>query len=417
MFNILIYAMGTGGDIDPMLGIGREFKNRGHKVTFLSNDYFKQTVVDTGLDFVGVGTLEQYHKGHSVSACKIDNNTDSFKFYHAPPFEASFNYIKNVAGQAGTIVLALEEKNGAAVAALQCKIPLIRIILSADALFSAISPPAPQCWTITKKIPRFIIRILLRLSRKHNFMSFYESPTAAEYIATRERLGCPLIFQKKSAAMLQLGLFPEWYGMRPKDWPTDLKLVGFHLANRPNMSLRHEMDLLFDRLGSPIVFTSGTGVKDVTEMFREGRKICELLQMPGLFVGGDIGKELLDASDLCAYMNYIDFEYALPKAQAIVHHGGIGTTAQAIKAGIPQLIRPIKYDQPDNANRISKLGLGAYVLPEFFTAETVAPILASLLAQAQSNTALKKYCADVRGSNAIAEACSLIEQTLGGALN
>jgi UDP:flavonoid glycosyltransferase YjiC (YdhE family) len=130
-------------------------------------------------------------------------------------------------------------------------------------------------------------------------------------------------------------------------------------------------------------------------------------------VGGETGKDELAGSPLCAHISYIDFEYALPKARAIIHHGGIGTTAQAIKAGIPQLIRPIKYDQPDNANRIAKLGLGAYVLPEFFTAETVAPLLSSLIDRASNNQALKNYSADVRASNAIAEACSLIEQRIG----
>jgi len=412
-----MYAMGTGGDIDPMIKVGEEFKSRGHKVTFLSNDYFKQRTIETGLDFVPVGTLEQYHKGNSVDAWQIGNDTDNFEFYHAPAFEPAFNYIMSLENIPGTVVISLTEQNGAAVAAMQRKIPLIKFILSANSIFSAVSPPAPQCWTITKKLPTFVIRFLLRSFRKHNFMRIYDSPAAAEYLATRERLGCPVVFKKKSSAMLQLCFFPEWYGMRPKDWPTDIKLLGFHLANRPNINLRKEMDLLFERIGSPIVFTSGTGVKDVAEVFREGRKTCELLKVPGLFVGGDIGKDLLAGSELCTHISYIDFEYALPKAKVIIHHGGIGTMAQAIKAGIPQLIRPIKYDQPDNANRIAKLGIGAYVLPEFFTAETVAPILSKLIAEAPQNEALKKYSADVNGSNAIVEACNLIEQALNDDLN
>jgi rhamnosyltransferase subunit B len=102
-------------------------------------------------------------------------------------------------------------------------------------------------------------------------------------------------------------------------------------------------------------------------------------------VGGVTGKEVLEGSPLCAHIDYIDFAYALPKSLAIVHHGGIGTTAQAIKAGIPQLIRPVKYDQPDNANRLYKLGLGSFVLPQYFKAETVAPLLGALLPHAKNN--------------------------------
>lgn len=410
MLNILMYALGSGGDIDPMVVLGKELKRRGHKVTLLSNEHFKHSTLESGLDFFSVGTEQEYQKGNTVDAWQADNYADNFQYYYTPAFEPSFNYVMGLQKQEKTVLVTLDEKSGAAVAALRSGIPVVRIILSPNILFSAFSPPAPQCWTISKKIPGFIVRMLLRLNRKHSFKRFFESPYTAEYIATRERLGCPLVFAKESSAKLQLAFFPEWYGMRPKDWPADVKCLGFHLANRPNNTLRAEVDEILSRLESPIVFTSGTPVKDVTEIFREGRKICEQLQIPGLFVGGDIGKEALAGSDLCAHMSYVDFEYLLPKVRAIVHHGGVGTTAQAIQAGIPQFIRPIKYDQPDNANRISKLGLGAYVMLEHFKAELVAPMISDLLGKAKNSQALRDYSADVKSSNAIVHAGDLIEQ-------
>jgi UDP:flavonoid glycosyltransferase YjiC (YdhE family) len=235
-------------------------------------------------------------------------------------------------------------------------------------------------------------------------------PHTAEYRATRERLQCPLTFETESKALLQIGFFPEWFGMRAKDWPKNIKLVGFPLQNRVSINSRDAFDALIEKQGAPLIFTSGTGVKDVQDLFQEGRKICEQLQVPGLFVGGSMGAELLKGSALCAHMDYIDFEYALPKALAIIHHGGMGTTAQAIKACIPQLIRPLKYDQPDNANRIYKLGLGTYVMPEQFKVEQVAPIVKSMLLKAKDSKALRYYAGDVNNSSAIIDACDLIEQ-------
>ena len=413
MTNFWIYALGTNGDIDPMVGLGVELKGRGHKIVYLTNDYFKQTIVDAGLNFHSVGTAEQYHKGNSAKAWQGSDDSDNFEFYHAPAFEPSFNYIKSIPRETAPVLLALGEQNGAVAAALQCGIPFIRIILTPNIIFSAISPPAPRCWNIPKGFSPFLSKTLLRLFRKTNFMRFYKSLAAEEYMATRKRLKCPLKFRRKSTAIMQLGLFPEWFGMRPKDWPADLKLIGFPLQNRVNMDFRAEIDSVIARLGAPIIFTAGTGVPDVTELFREGRAICEMLRVPGLFVGGAIGKEVLDGSSLCAHMDYIDFAYALPIALAIVHHGGIGTTAQAIKAGVPQLIRPIKYDQPDNANRVYKLGLGTFVLPQYFKAETVAPLLAALLHNTKNNKNLQRYSAELKTSNTINEACNLIEQTLG----
>jgi rhamnosyltransferase subunit B len=415
MLKIIIYAMGTGGDVDPMVGVGIELQRRGFAISFLSNDYFKTRIEAEGFEFVSVGTLEQYHKGNSTEAWEARNHTDNVQYYHAPAFEPAFQYVKQFSDK-NTLVLALGEENGAGAAAAKFGIPFVKFIMSPNIIFSAYSPPAPMSWAIPKKLPRFIVRFLLRRNRKTRFKVFYKSPHIGEYRATRERLQCPLRFQTESKALLQIGFFPEWFGMRAKDWPENIKLVGFPLQNRASANTRSEMDAFIEECGAPIIFTSGTGVKDVAELFQEGRKICEQLQVPGLFVGGNSGVEFLQGSNLCAHMDYIDFEYALPKALAIIHHGGIGTTAQAIKAGIPQLIRPIKYDQPDNAERIYKLGLGTYVMPERFKVEQVAPMIGNMIQKGKNSRALKHYAADVNNSSAIIYACDLIEQvckTLG----
>jgi len=409
MFKIIIYALGTGGDIDPMVGVGIELQRRGYEIAFLSNDYFKPRILPAGFEFVSVGTIEQYHKGNTPEAWERTNRTDNFEHYHAPAFEPAFEYVKNLAGQ-NIVVLSLGEENGARVAAEKFNIPVIEFILSPNIIFSAFSPPAPTSWVIPSYIPPFVMRFLLRRNRKVKFNRFCRSPHSAQYRAARERAQCPLKFRSKSTPLLQIGFFPEWFGMRAKDWPKNLKLVGFPLLNHASSTSRSELDTFIEQHGAPIIFTSGTGVKDVEDLFKEGRKICEKLQVPGLFVGGNSGVEFLQGSNLCTHMGYVDFEYALPKALAIIHHGGIGTTAQAIKAGIPQLIRPLKYDQPDNADRIYKLGLGTYVMPEKFKAEQVAPMIGNMLQKAKTSKALAYYAADVCKSAAIVDACDLINQ-------
>lgn len=409
MLKIIIYVLGTGGDIDPMVGVGIELQRRGFSVTFLSNDYFKPRILAAGLEFVSVGTIEQYHKGNTPEAWERTNRADNFEHYHAPAFEPAFEYVKSMVNQK-VLVLALGEESGARVAARKFNLPFIDFVLSPNIIFSAIRPPAPTSWVIPSSIPGFIMRFLLRRNRKAKFKRFCNAPHTAAYRAVRERLGCPLPFRSKATALLHIAFFPEWYGMPAKDWPKNIKMVGFPLLNHANSSSRSEFDALIEKQGAPIIFTSGTGVKDVEDLFKEGRKICEQLQVPGLFVGGNIGVEFLQGSSFCTHMDYIDFEYALPKALVIVHHGGIGTTAQAIKAGIPQLIRPLKYDQPDNADRIYKLGLGTYVVPEKFKAEQVAPIIGNMLQKGKTSKALAHYAADVRNSGAIVDACDLIER-------
>ena len=401
--------MGTGGDLDPMVALATELVQRGHKVSFLSNDYFAPIILAAGCEFVSVGSVEQYHKGNSVTAWERDNQTDNFQYYHAPAFEPAFRFVQSCAADKNCVLLVLGEQNGASVAAEKCNIPFVTFMLSPNVIFSAINPPAPFRWIVPKYLPLFIVRLLLHRYRKVRAKRFFKEPHLAEYLAVRKRLDCLPKFKKQSSAALQIGFFPEWFGMPAKDWPKNIYVVGFPLQNRPSMQSRFEYDQLIEKSGAPIIFTTGTGVKDVRALFTEGRKICEALQLPGVFVGGNDGAELLQGSDWCKHFSYLDFEYAFLKAQVVIHHGGIGTTAQAIKAGIPQIIRPLKYDQPDNADRIYRLGLGTYVIPEKFTAESVIPILRNMLQKAKESKVLKKFSADVQNSSAIVSACDLIE--------
>lgn len=415
--HFIIYAMGTNGDIDPMAALGMALTQRGYRVSFLTNDYFKPVIAASGCEFVSVGTVEEYQKGNSVAAWERDNRADNFQYYHAPAFEPAFSFMQALAQQSkkkqlDVLLITLDEQNGAAAAADKFNIPFIRCMLSPNIIFSAENPPAPMSWVFPKNIPKFILRFLLRRYQKVRFKNFLKTPHVADYLATRKKLDCWPEFKIESKALLQIAFFPEWFGMPANDWPKNIQMVGFPLQNRSSVESQLEFDRLVEAMGSPIIFTTGTGVKDAESLFTEGRKICEDLKQPGIFVGGNDAAKFLEGSAFCAHLNYLDFGYALAKSKAIVHHGGIGTTAQAIKAGIPQIIRPLKYDQPDNADRIYRLGLGTYVLPEKFTAGAVMPIICNMLQKAKQSKALKKFSADVQNSSAIVSACDLIEEAL-----
>src|SRR5213075_3040591 len=78
------------------------------------------------------------------------------------------------------------------------------------------------------------------------------------------------------------------------------------------------------------------------------------------------------------HCNYAPFKKLFPRCRAVVHHGGVGTTAQALAAGIPQLMLPMAWDQPDNAMRVRRMGAGEWLLPNS-TAARIAGALAELM--------------------------------------
>lgn len=406
--HFIIYALGTLGDIGPMCGLAAELTRRGHSVSFLSNAYFQQTIASVNCDFVPVGTIAEYHKGNTDKAWQVDNFEDNFEHYHVPAFEPSFRYVQTNA-RADSVAIILGNNSGVEAACELGDIPYIKVMLSPNVVFSAISPAAPLRWAIPASAPRWLVRVLLNRYRKIKFRRFCKARFTEHYRQQRERLGCPIRYRKEDEAQLQIGLFPEWYASPPQDWPSKLKLCNFPMTNLIRKDCRQLFDQICERLGAPVIFTAGSGRSSAKQLFVEGRKVCEQLNVPGVFVGGGDSVALLDGANYCAHIDYIDFQYAFSKASVVVHHGGIGTVAQAIRAGCPQLICPVKYDQPDNADRIYRLGLGSYILPEQFIAENIAPMIQRMVAQSSQVLALKHYAAKIERVDAIGEACDLIE--------
>ena len=100
----------------------------------------------------------------------------------------------------------------------------------------------------------------------------------------------------------------------------------------------------------------------------------------------------------------------LPRAAAFVHHGGIETTAQALAAGVRQLVVPLAHDQPDNAVRVRRLGVGDFLLPKAYKASAVVKRLDSLRGSAEVAAACRQRAGEVAAGTGLEQACDLIEE-------
>jgi UDP:flavonoid glycosyltransferase YjiC (YdhE family) len=99
-----------------------------------------------------------------------------------------------------------------------------------------------------------------------------------------------------------------------------------------------------------------------------------------------------------------------PRAAIVVHHGGIGTCAQAFAAGVPQVIMPMGFDQPDNAARASRLGVAEVIPQARFTASNVAGALDRLLSSERVLSRCRQWRDAVAHVSGVSTACDLIEQ-------
>jgi rhamnosyltransferase subunit B len=167
---------------------------------------------------------------------------------------------------------------------------------------------------------------------------------------------------------------------RKPDWPGQVRACGFPLYDAGKLEPpEFDLDEYLAAGEAPIVFASGSARTRCAEFFAASAAACEMLGHRALFVTRFSDQLPRPLPALIRHVHYVPFSRLLPRAAVFVHHGGIGTVAQALKAGVPQLVAPGCYDQFDNAAHLRRLGVGETVLPERYTPINVAAVLLRLL--------------------------------------
>jgi UDP:flavonoid glycosyltransferase YjiC (YdhE family) len=157
---------------------------------------------------------------------------------------------------------------------------------------------------------------------------------------------------------LVIGLFPDWYAAPQPDWPPQLRLAGFGRFDGNTQSLPADVRKFCEAGSPPLAFTFGTGMTHAAGFFRAAVAVCKALGSRGLLITKYPDLIPTDLPDSIRHCRFAPFRQLLPICSAVVHHGGVGTTAAALEAACPQLILPLAWDQPDNAARVTRLGVG-----------------------------------------------------------
>jgi UDP:flavonoid glycosyltransferase YjiC (YdhE family) len=208
-------------------------------------------------------------------------------------------------------------------------------------------------------------------------------------------------------------MFPEWFGPPQSDWPPQIRLTGFPMfEDRQQTGLPAEV-LNFCRTGAPpIVFTFGTGMMHARDLFRHGIEACERLGARAIFLT-KYTHQLPEALPRFAlHHHFVPFQELFPHCAAVVHHGGIGTTARALAAGIPQLILPFAFDQMDNATRVKQLGTGAWLKSKHIDGARITEALTRLMSS-ETHTSCRLIAARFEKNDAIDRAADLVEGLFG----
>jgi len=209
---------------------------------------------------------------------------------------------------------------------------------------------------------------------------------------------------------LVIGLFPEWFAPAQPDWPHNTHLAGFVLHDGGDgFPLSDEVEEFLLDGPPPLVFTPGSAGATLKDFCRESVEACRMGGYRAMLVTNFPQQVPPNLPPGVRRFPYLPFSQILPRCSALVYPGGIGTMAQAIKAGIPHLVVPHAHDQPDNALRIERLGLGWGIYPERYKAPRVVRALRTLLESSQVRARCAEYSGKIDSSAAVKVSCDLIE--------
>jgi UDP:flavonoid glycosyltransferase YjiC (YdhE family) len=132
-----------------------------------------------------------------------------------------------------------------------------------------------------------------------------------------------------------------------------------------------------------------------------------------LLLLGEQSNRPADLPEGVAAFDYAPYGQLLPRARAVVHQGGIGTTAQGLRAGIPALVVPFSHDQFDNGSRVARVGAGRVLPRAKYNAASAAKELRALLADESYTTRAAEVGRQIRSENGAVTAADAIEEVLG----
>jgi UDP:flavonoid glycosyltransferase YjiC (YdhE family) len=263
-----------------------------------------------------------------------------------------------------TVVAASSLAFGARIAQDKMRFPMATIHLSPAVFRSNIKPPhLPGVPSFIRHLPRFVISRMFAFADRF-IIDKLLGPGINEL---RKEQGLSpargILRDWWNSPDLVIGMFPDWFAPPAPDWPKQTKLTGFGLWDeREHGGIPQEMYDFLNAGEPPVVYTPGSAMWQAQKFFAAGIEACERLNRRGILLTRHRDHLPANLPKYVRHFEYAPFSQLLPSVACLVHHGGIGTSSQAMAAGVRQVVTPMAHDQIDNAARMEKLGI-AKVIP------------------------------------------------------
>jgi rhamnosyltransferase subunit B len=413
--HFILCPFGSGGDVFPFIGIGRALLSRGHRVTLVGVDMFQAAVEEAGLHFIPFAVEAEFDDlaGNPDLWKPLQGSRLVFRaFANAVP--RSISAIREALGDGSgsPVMVTSGAVFGARILREKLRLPQVVIHLQPAVFMSAYDTPVylqGTAW-LTAMTPTWIKKLAIAMP---NILDLVTLPLLRP-ACLAEGIQPPKSVWKHwwHSPDGNVALFPSWFAAQQQDWPQPHYQHTFPLEDLgADQVLSSELESFLAAGPPPVVFTPGTGNQHGKAFFHTALEAVQSAGLRAIFATRYPEQCLPKAlpPEVLA-VKYAPFSRLLPKTMALVSHGGIGTCSQAMAAGIPHLIMALAHDQPDNANRLKRLGIGEGISPRRFTAKRVERWLRKIQADAELPQRLDRVKALIAARPDMAVLCDWLEQ-------
>jgi rhamnosyltransferase subunit B len=403
---IVLATIGSLGDLHPLLALALELQSRGHDAIVATHECYRNKVQAAGFGFRPLRPdYDPTDRAWNRLAMNRWTGTVYILKGLLTALRETYDDLSNAIAGADLLISHATVLPGPLIAE-KSGIPWVSVVLAPISLLSVNDPPRAlplawmnrtMCWRpeITRAVQNLMRNITLQ----------WCEPVRQLRRDLALGPGAHPLLEGQHSPSLSLALFSRAFAAPQPDWPESMVQTGFVFYDSET-ALAPDLEHFLDEGGRPVVFTLGsTAVIDPGTFFARSIEAVRTMGCRAVMLTGP-GTALRGTQDIFVTA-YAPFERLFARAAAVVHQGGIGTTAETLRAGCPALVIPFAHDQPDNAARVVRLGAGRTISRTRYTTDAATLELGALLGSDSYAAAAEEIGDAIRaedGSRAAADA-------------
>jgi rhamnosyltransferase subunit B len=388
--NVVITSFGSDGDVNPLLAIAGALVRRGVAVTFVANPFYERRVESTGSRFVGAGNFLDVFAALRSNPRYLRPGTGFaaiWKELAVPSIRDTYPVVRDTVRDVGaTAVVSHVLSYGGVWAAAATGVRNVVVTTTASAWLSRHQPMVFANWRAPRPV-QGALTVALR--------GIGEGVLRQALRRLAIKIGAPVEPNVVPDPDLNLGVWPQWFRPSAPDDPPRARMCGFVFdAVDALQPLPGNVESFLAAGDAPVVAGFGSAASlHAADRYRAVADACEKLRKRCVLIGPSA--DVVAPTPNVMVVPSAPYARVFPAASVVVHHGGFGTCAEALRAGKPSLVTPFAFDQFDTAARVHDAGLGRWLVGKAHSTEALAATLDSLLHSAPHSAAARDAAAKI----------------------